>query len=261
MTKYLPYDNEINYFRTCVDFEQQEAKKNGETYDPEIMMQINSRLGQNKRCHTDGGPIMIKNMNLENDEQNRYWYNWNNVNMRKLNRKTICSFKDMNAEYLKLNSKVQDEDIWAFITLGFDDEKIAGLAYDLHLKQIEKICYTISHLCYAKGAIKSIQYVIEKHRQTGIHHHCHFLFRFHKKVPPSTMINKIFAAKGVAEYCRDKHFIDYIGPQKVGGKPCAPLTTYCKYILGDKKEEKLLFVCQDREWREYYKLNHLYIVE
>jgi hypothetical protein len=74
------------------------------------------------------------------------------------------------------------------------------------------------------------------------------------------MITKIFGAKGMSEYCKEKNFIDYLGPQKPK-VPHASLETYGRYILGDKKEEKLLFVEKDREWREKYNLNHLYIVE
>jgi hypothetical protein len=257
------YNPRKNYFKLCCDHEMKQAKINGEKYDPEIMLQINSCFGKNRRHHFDGGVCELKNMDYTIEEQNIYWHNWHNVNMKSKNTKVECSLEEEYAEYKKLNNNVQDADIWAFITVGFDNKKIGlpgSLAYNLHIKEIEKIGYAISHLVYKQGAIKSIQYVIERHRENGIHHHIHFLFQFHIKVPPSDMITKIFGAKGMSEYCKEKNFIDYLGPQKPK-VPHASLETYGRYILGDKKEEKLLFVEKDREWREKYNLNHLYIVE
>lgn len=257
----LPYDTEIDYFKTCVDYEQHECKRDGTKYDPEILITINLRLQTNHRVHTDGGPVMVKGMNLKTEEQNRFWYKWINIQIRKENKKKVCSYKDMNAAYAKLNQKVQDENIWAFITLGFDDDKLADGRYEFHLKKIVQICQSVSRLSYQKGAVKSVKYVIEKHRECGVHHHAHFLFEFHSKIPPSNMINKIFSARGVAEYCHSKNFIDYIGPQKYQPeKPHAPFQTYANYIVGDKKESKLQFVAMDDAWRAEHNIDKIYIL-
>lgn len=256
-----PYDNEIDYFDMALKYE----RDNNKNFDDEIMFQINDRLGKNKQFTgiQDGQLYCVeeKGLNLDDDHKNRFWYKWVEGILRKMNKRRKMDIKQMNAKIEKLNSVIPDENIWCFVTIGFDDEKIACGSYQYHIKKLAEICYTVSHLVYERGAIKSIEYVIEKHRTTGIHHHAHFLFTFHTKVPPSTIINKIFAARGVSEYVRQKNFIDYIGPQKTNqNKPHGPFETYCKYILGDKREEKLSFVGMDREWREQYKLQHIYKV-
>lgn len=255
------FDNDIDYFDMALKYERDQDK----TFDDSIMFQINERLGKNKihtgMCSGELFCVEEKGQNLDDDGRNKFWYKWVCGILRKTHRRKKMDIKQMNAAVEKMNSETPDEKIWAFITIGFDDEKIAGGQYDQHIKKLDQICYTVSHLVYEKGAIQNVEYVIEKHRATGIHHHAHFLFTFNNKVPPSTMINKIFAAKGVAEYVRQKNFIDYIGPQKFQKeKPHAPFETYRRYIHGDKREEKLSFVGMDRGWREHYKLKQLYCV-
>lgn len=254
------FDNDVDYFDMALKYERDQDKN----FNDDVMFQINDRLGKNK-FHTGclEGEIYVveeKGQNLDDDGRNKFWYNWVCGILKKTHRRKKMDIKQMNQAVEKLNSVLPDEKIWAFITVGFDDEKIASGTAD-HIKKLAQICYTVSHLVYEQGSIQSVEYVIEKHRITGIHHHAHFLFTFNKKVPPSTMINKIFAARGVAEYVRQKNFIDYIGPQKYNKeKPHAPFETYCKYIHGDKREEKLSFVGMDRGWREKNKLQHIYCV-
>lgn len=259
------FDNDFDYFDMACKYELEQDKH----FDNEVMFQIDKKLGVTTTFTgiSDGQLFCVedKGLNLNDNSRNQFWYKWVCGILRKKHRRKKMDIKQMSAVVEKLNSKTPEAELWAFITVGFDDEKLddKNLAYKSRIKHLEKLCYNISHLVYEKGAIKQVQYVIEKHRATGIHHHAHFLFTFNTKVPPSTMINKIFAAKGVAEYVRAKNFIDYIGPQKASStKPHAPLEIYRRYILGDKKEEKLLFVEKDREWRTtiYEGLQHIYIV-
>jgi len=256
------YNAKKNYFKICCEYEKDQAKCNGENYDPEIMLQINSALGFNTRHHHEGGVMELQNLNLHRDEQNKYWHNWHNVNMKSKNTKIECSFKEEYAEYQKLNNKkVQDENIWAFITVGFDDEKIVGLDYDLHMKKIVNLCWKIAHKNYKPNAIKKVTYVIEKHRKSGIHHHAHFLFEFNIKVPPSDMRNKIISVADAKEYTK-LQFIQYDGPQKYDPEhPHAPFEVYYEYVRGNKCEEKLSCVQFDDQWRDQMKINKLYIVE
>lgn len=255
------FDNDVDYFDMVLKYERDQDKN----FNDDVMFQINERLGKDKK-HTGvcAGQLFVveeKGQNLDDDGRNQFWYKWVCGILRKTHRRKKMDIKQMNMQVEKLNSLMPDEKIWAFITIGFDDEKIACGNYEQHIKKVAQICYTVSHLVYEKGAIQNVEYVIEKHRVTGIHHHAHFLFTFNSKVPPSTMINKIFAARGVAEYVRQKNFIDYIGPQKPNKeKPCAPFETYRRYITGDKREEKLSFVGLDRGWRDNNKLQQIYCV-
>jgi len=252
------FDNTIDYFDMSTKYEQ----RNDPEFDSHVLIQINDRLGKTKNvrtyCEGQAHTVEITGQNLDDEQRNKFWYDWVCAILRRTHRRRKMDIKMMSAQVEKLNSVPSDEKIWAFITLGFDDEKIASGDYVKHLKKLQQIAYTVSHLTYEAGAIQSVDYVLEKHRSTGIHHHAHFLFQFNKKVPPSTMINKIYAAKGVSEYVRQKNFVDYIGPQKPQKeRPCAPLEIYCRYIRGDKKEEKLLFVEYDREWRNQYEIPHI----
>ena len=269
------YNSKKSYFQMVIEYEQKQAKCAGVKYDPEILLQINSRLGQNKRIQHDDCVTLQKNLDLNTDGQNRYWHNWHNHNMKKKCEKIECSFEQDLVEYKKLNGKAQDENIWAFITVGFDDkifvsdnpdEHIREELYRLHAKKITEICWRIAHKNYDKkpndNSVKQVRYVIEKHRELGIHHHCHFLFQFNKKVAPSDMINKIFAVADFKDYSA-KNFIQYDGPQrkyKPDEKPHAPFDVLEAYIHGDKKDAKLPLVALDDIWRVKYNIDKLYLV-
>jgi len=259
-TKTPAYDNGIDYFDMALQYEQAADKH----FTDEVLYQIDARLGKNKIHHGAlAGQMYIveeKGQNMSDDGRNRFWYDWVNSIIKKNNRRKKMDMKQMNTMVTKLNSETVDETIFCFITLGFDDEKIACGVYEDHLKRLQRLCYTVSHLVFERGSIRKVEYVLEKHRATGIHHHAHFLFTFNSKVPPSTMINKIYAAKGVSEYVRDKNFVDYIGPQKPKGAPCGNFLVYFNYIHGNKREEKLSFVGKDREWRDKNNISHIYCV-
>lgn len=259
MTKLLVYDNGIDYFDMALQYE----KASDPNFKDEVLYQINSRLGKNKiHRGAEGGTVYVveeKGQQLSDDAQNKFWYDWVNSILKRNNRRKKMDMKQMTLMFTKLNSTEPEQTIWCFMTLGFDDEKIACGVYEDHLRRLQRLCYTVSHLVYEKGAIRKVEYVLEKHRVTGIHHHAHFLFTFNTKVPPSTMINKMYDAGGVAEYVGDKNFVDYLGPQKPK-KPHGDFLTYFNYVRGDKREEKLSFVLADREWRDKNNISHLYCV-
>lgn len=143
--------------------------------------------------------------------------------------------------------------LWAFITVNFDDTRI-----DDCQKHVTKMCnigYKVSHLKY----FKSCYYVIERHRDTGIHHHIHFLIKFHKKEFPSKIIGWIFQTDGVQDFCTAKHFIDYLGPANTK-KPYQPYDTYIEYVHGNKCEDKMPMIQKDRIWRDKYKVAHIFEV-
>lgn len=254
------YDETQDYFYTASQFEKEANKE----FDIEIMHQIDKRLGKTQyHMGAHEGEIFSveeKGFDLTEDKRNRFWYDWVIAIMKRQARRRRVDIKEMNNLMKKVNVVPDAEPIWAFITVGFDDEKIMENEPKF-LKSVAKLAYCISHLTYEKGAIASVTYVIEKHRLTGIHHHIHFLFTFYTKVPPSTMINKIFSASGLKEYCTRKNFIDYIGPQKPNKeRPHAPYSVYLDYVNGNKKEEKQKFVQLDRAWREKNGLCHLYSI-
>lgn len=249
------YNSTVDYFQAAIAFE----KRNNAKFDDSLMHQIHSRLGETKRETVEGGQrVTHVGRQLTTEEINHWWYDWVS-NMIKRSR-SIIAVTDMLMETKKLNTTAEESKLlYAFITVGFNDEIILSNETKF-LKELPKICYKISHQAYERGAINRVEYVLEKHRSNGIHHHVHFLFTFHKKIPPSAMINKIFKVGGLQDYCNEKNFIEYKSPQKPE-KGYAPYEVYYEYIRGNKTPEKLPFIEQDKVWRETNKFNHLYTVE
>lgn len=250
------YDNDINYLELVIQYEKQADPK----VDVNLFYYINERLGQTKKSRTDDAQTIIETgLDKDDNGKNRYWYDWVSAILKKIHKRKTVSIKQMNEQVVRLNSK-STELIWAFITVGFDDERISMGDYNQHICNIKQICKSVAALTYKAGAIKSISYVIEKHRTSGIHHHCHFLFVFNEKVPPSDMIDKVYGAFGLKKYVREKNHIDYKGPQKPK-KQHASYSVYYQYIRGEKRPEKLHCIDQDIQWRNEHKIEHLYTVE
>jgi len=261
---YIPlYDPLQDYYSTVCDDVAPGPEKQ---FNLEILAQIDRRLGDNQWHRKEN--VIEKNLNLDDDKRNRFWYDWVVNNIKKLYRKKHqMSMKTMMATVESLNKPQDTEPIWAFITVGFDDAKIAGNV-DLFHSRVRQICAAVANKSYGKDAVKSVEYVIEKHRkdeagETYIHHHCHFLFVFNKKVPPSDMRNKIWATAGIKEFVAATNFIQYDGPQKprrAGEKPLPPFLVLFNYIRGDKTPQKLSCIEKDRFWRNEVGIEHLYCV-
>lgn len=94
--------------------------------------------------------------------------------------------------------------------------------------------------------VDKAQAVFELHRENGIHPHIHFLIE--SNLSKSKILEKIWACKGIKKIVLQKSFIDY--------KLAMPY--HDKYILGDKTEDKIIYVNKDRVWRVENNIKHLY---
>lgn len=143
-----------------------------------------------------------------------------------------------------ITEKQSDEDLWAFITIGFNEQTITN-------NSMKTVSENVSRLPY----FKTCEYVLEKHRENGIHHHTHFLVTFHKKEYKSKLIDWIYQVRGMRAVCLGKNFIDIIGPLNKK-KQYQTYDLYHEYILGNKKDAKQSYVLQDRQWRLENNLDH-----
>lgn len=123
-----------------------------------------------------------------------------------------------------------------FITIGFNHQ-----TWNKH-KCVELINHILSFTWIEKATA-----VFELYRENGEHPHCHILLE--SSLPKSTIINKIWAAKGIKRIVLQKSFIDY--------KVALPVHT--EYVKGNKQEAKLPYVEMDREWREKNDIPHNFI--
>lgn len=146
----------------------------------------------------------------------------------------------------ELKSNLDDNMLWAFITVGFNEQTITT-------EKMAMVCRRISELKY----FKTCTYVLEKHRENGIHHHTHFLVTFHDKVYKSKLIDWIYQTKGVKDVCLNKNFIDILGPINAK-KIYQPYEKYIEYINGNKKDDKLKYCEMDRKWRNENQIAHLF---
>ena len=140
--------------------------------------------------------------------------------------------------------ETSDEHLWAFITIGFNEQTITP-------KKMYDVSDRISKLKY----FKTCYYVLEKHRENGIHHHTHFLVQFFKKEYKSKLIDWIYQSKGLKEVCLGKNFIDIKGPLN-GKQNYQTYNMYLDYINGNKKDAKLKYVDMDKIWRKENNLDH-----
>lgn len=249
-----PYEEEIDYFDMACKYEKLQE---GENYSQEVMLQINSRLAEATRIRMADGTVNISaGLKLKNEEINTFWYKWTVRLLRTRNQRKKIDTKEMDKLVFKLNNPdTTQEVLYAFVTVGFDDEKIA-INPDKFLRGLPSICYKIANKNYESNNIRSCEYVIERHRISGIHHHVHFLFTFHNKIAPSKIVDKIWEVAGIQDWVGSKNFVDYLGPQKPN-KPFASYEYYYGYVRGDKREEKLPCVALDVAWRNQNKLPHL----
>lgn len=141
------------------------------------------------------------------------------------------------AEIRRLTNLSESDENWAFITIGYNDQIITPQ----HMKNISNKVSSLKHWTEFK-------FVHEKFRESGIHHHTHFLVRTSSKIPKSKIIQYVFQTCDKKQVS-DKRYID-VKTSKDGRS----YKDYEKYISGDKQERKLSFCKQDSEWR---KINNL----
>lgn len=140
----------------------------------------------------------------------------------------------------------EQEQKFAFVTVGYDDKRITPSAMKEMGEQISALKY-----------FNTCVYVHEKHRSTGIHHHTHFLFTYTDNIPKSKIIQYIFQLVNCKkhQWVSNQSFIDVKGsPDKTTkthiGSSHRDIKEFQKYISGDKIEEKMPYVKKDIEWRE-----------
>lgn len=227
--KFPEYDNNKKYFELCVEYEVKTCPKR-QDYEYWSRVLNESNLTE-----------AIKKW----PSQNHFWYQWHNNNLFIEYKKT--TFKEEYNEFTKLNvDQFDDTNNWAFITIGFNEQTITE-------KQMMDVSQRVGELKY----FSSCEYVLEKHRENGIHHHTHFLVKFHQKIYRSKLIDWIYQVKGMKNICLQKTFIDVLGPINPK-KQHQPFQVYHDYIRGNKREEKLKYVVLDDQWREKSGIKKLY---
>lgn len=175
----------------------------------------------------------------------RLCFDWLRGDIKRYNKELPIQIR-LAALEKELKSDIDDNMLWAFITVGFNEQTITP----------EKMCMVsrrVSELKY----FKTCTYVLEKHRENGIHHHTHFLVTFHDKVFKSKLIDWIYQIKGFKDVCLNKNFIDILGPVNAK-KIYQPYEKYVEYISGNKKQDKLKYCLMDKKWRDENKIAHLF---
>lgn len=164
-------------------------------------------------------------------------------------KKMTTIYKDIENFEKKLIGDKITEDHWAFITIGLNEQEVTP-------EKILKLSLDIQKMKY----FKECNFVIERNRENGIHHHVHFLIKYFEKPVYSKIIGWIYQVtqkkihKGLV---LQKNYIDYLGPENKK-KLHQPFDVYYDYIRGIKKTEKLKYVALDKIWREENNLEHLY---
>ena len=155
------------------------------------------------------------------------------------------------SELIKASTKqvIDTRQLWAFITVGFNEQTITP-------EKMAEVSKRIAHLKY----FKSCQYVLEKHRENGTHHHTHFLVTFNEPQYKSKLLGWIYQIKGMKDICLSKNFIDILGPCNPK-KQFADYSVYEEYTFGNKKADKLKYVKLDKEWRKNNKIQDLFCVQ
>jgi len=168
----------------------------------------------------------------------------------------LCYFWDDKYVYKKsgdvsmdIDEKMLIKDVevyWGFVTIGFNEQTLT-------IPKILRVCDRIAHHRYVKHCL----YVIEKHRENGVHHHAHMLITFKEKYASSIIIQDFYKVAGMREIVTNKAFIDVKSPYKKKCI-CQPYALYDQYIRGHKKEEKMKYVEMDRQWRNENNITHLW---
>lgn len=145
------------------------------------------------------------------------------------------------AEDIKL-IKSGDDKLFAFITIGYDDKIITP---EIMLRLGERVRkFRLWDSCIL---------VHEKHRETGIHHHTHFLVTYTKMKNNNTfakskLIQYLSSLEEMSKYTKSQ-FIDIKGSPDKETKHRS-IEEFKKYISGNKTESKLQYCELDAEWRK-----------
>lgn len=114
-----------------------------------------------------------------------------------------------------------------FVTIGFNHQT-----------------WSVSQCCRAIEKLLAMEWIIsakanfEMFRENGQHPHCHFVIE--TKEPKSRILEKFFRPQYVKNVVLNRNFIDV--------KKCEPF--HLKYILLEKQSDKMIYVEQDKMWRQ-----------
>lgn len=219
---YPPFEPGANYFKLLCDYENKYNSHEYEHNPPEVVWGVHGYPCDH---------LMFYKLHCNNL--------WKHSKVRLL--------KDQMDMFENLNKKNNDDFLWAFITVGWNEQTVTPKKMLSASLKIQKLKY-----------FSSCEFVLEKYRENGVHHHTHFLVKFNEKFPPSKVIGWIFTTSGVKDICRESNFIDYLGPQKPK-KHYEPFEVYYQYIRGNKKAAKLPYVESDKVWRSENDLEDLYV--
>lgn len=137
---------------------------------------------------------------------------------------------------------------WAFITIGWNEQTVTPRSMLDVSKRVAELKY-----------FSECKFVLEKHRENGIHHHTHFLVRFNEKYFKSKLIGWMYQVRGLRAICLGKNFIDIKGPLDKK-KPYQSYELYNDYVSGIKTEEKNKYIEKDRIWRQQNNIEDIYIL-
>lgn len=139
-----------------------------------------------------------------------------------------------------------DTSNWAFITVGWNEQTVTPA-------KMAKVSENISKFKY----FSECNYVLEKHRENGLHHHTHFLVRLTAKYSASKLAQDIYKIKGIRDICLKASFIDIKAPWNKKSM-CQPHGIYYDYVRGIKKSSKMPYVALDQVWRKENSFKDLY---
>lgn len=137
---------------------------------------------------------------------------------------------------------------YIFMTIGWDDNIITE-------SKMLTLSQRVANLAIFKNS--NISYVLEKHRQNGIHHHTHYLIKTPLSIGRKAILQKIGQIAEIYKYTKE-NFIDIEMSWQRNEKPMPSYEKLNNYIKGIKTEAKMEFVNLDDEWRSQNQIEKLY---
>lgn len=138
----------------------------------------------------------------------------------------------------KLAQYMGDESPYYFVTINYAKDFIK-------FEEMRNVVAALSGLKW----VKHLDCVHEFYGKDSNHPHTHMLITTHKKMPPSEVIDKVYAVKGLAKLIGGKNFVHLAKNRD------KTANDYRAYIQGAKTDSKLENVAKDIEWREKNNLN------
>ena len=227
------YNSSVNYFLQLLEFARLHPNFNADHLgDPKYgnrLVIMQESLLQSQRSLW--GP----------DDHNKFWHRWLQSDI--ILAKRLTDGLKLTINEILVGDPLQDN--WIFLTLNFNDtEPITG----------NKMLHFAQEIC-KKDWVAKASFVIEKHRVQGIHHHVHMLIDLNIHQRKGKTIELVYKIAGLKKYCSGKQYVDVKCSKDISR---APRDVYENYVLGNKKEEKMIFVCNDRKWRKENNLQDLY---